>query len=668
MAIVRYHIRDFTHTDLKNHRAVQRDIVMGIGPEGYADIDDVSLDNEKLGNRKRIKLECTAIQARKKSTEDQSSSQALDVTPKPSASSPPLAQREPKNSKQSAEIDGDDNSEAASETTSKSAPKGLRASTTPLAESGSKSAPAEADADDSDDLILVDVKELPPTSKRKTSVSSRGDSAKRRRKQTEDSDDDSEADAASAKRGVIVPASSWGKVSGSSGKKGKKAENVEGDSEPETPSAKRGVTGAVSSRDKSSVPSGKKRNQTEDADSESEPETPSIRRPKAVPTSGRGRAIKPFQKRPEQAEESQAEDEEPDESASQVESDHDDEEDEDPRETQREIFKYTQEFNKSCRSCKTNANKLLKTKYETELRQVKNKSKKELSDAKATARKELKAAKDKADEDKENQRERFEDKIDDLKASRSEKIKVLNSKHDNLQGKFNDMKAKLEEKNKKLTKERDEAEAKRKEIEKSTNEELRDMKADMKADQLRLNEQRKQMNREKNDELNDLRPAHSNLLKAKERDIKNLAEKALSLERELKETEDELRRVRTEDAANKQRYSLGRQEVTRAFNQVRVVEENLREFDEYSRKLEQRAQLKQAGFEEKLEAERANLQQQTNRLVEQQRQNLHLKETLQRVARHSGQKDKRISELEADLKATKADVRLAKETDAMVDS
>lgn len=367
MAIKKYHVSPDIRTWFKTNRAILRDGVMGIGPESYADFHDVTLASITGGTRKKIERQMSTIQARNYSPAKKSSVETTDSSQKRSASSPLSEPYEPKKQKQCAQIDQKDGCEIVPRADSATSSKDLRASTIslddPKVTPEQTSTTTKADATDSDDCMIVDVKETSPAVKRKMSTTSEAGSTKKRRKQTEDPGDESEAESPTVKR----PASVLTKAIGNS-----------------------------------STMSGKQRKRTKDVVDESEPEATSVRRSAVASTSSRGKAIKRSQKRQRRAAESQDEDQESEESAADEGSgsEDEDEEDEDPSALEQKLAQANKELSKSCRSCKTNANRALKTKYETEIRQLKSKSKKELGAAKAKATKDLRAAKSKAEEDK----------------------------------------------------------------------------------------------------------------------------------------------------------------------------------------------------------------------------------------------------------------------------
>lgn len=391
----------------------------------------------------------------------------------------------------------------------------------------------------------------------------------------------------------------------------------------------------------------KRRKQAEDSEDEDKVETPSFKRSAVASNSKGGKFVKPSPKGQKQVEESEDDSEgsEDDESS----------ENEDPQTLRQTLIKANKEFNSSCRACKTNANRTLKTKYETELKQLRKKSKTDLRNAKEKATKDARAVKTKADNDKDDLRARYEKQIKDLKESRTEKAATFNTKLEAWQTKYDEMKADLDEKNKKLTKERDSAEAKRKAIEKATNEEVRDMKNDMKADELLLKEERKQMRKEKDAEVSQLKPAHSALIKAKDQEIKNLTAEATSLREDLKTTNRDLRNARIDAAADRQRYINTKVTEEKAKSHASAVDENLREFERYLTEVERRRDLALAGLREKLDHERANSRDQRGRFVEEHRINLHLQGTLQQEVQKRKANDARVQALEAELSKMKAD-------------
>lgn len=369
---------------------------------------------------------------------------------------------------------------------------------------------------------------------------------------------------------------------------------------------------------------------------------------------------------------------------------------EDPKAAQ-ERARANKSLAEACRKCRTNVSRALKLAHEENMRQLKKQSKDELRAAKERGDRNLNTFKEKSYRDKCALKEKYEDQLNATKANMNGKIGDLRAGHsqaleswqerfdetkDKLrkgqiqankewQEKYDEMKQKLEEKNRKLTKERDDAETNRKAVEKTVSAQLRSVTNDQKASELKLKEERKQMMRDCQEQIDQIRPEHSLILKAKQKNIEELAKKVVQLESELKESHEDLREARTDSHANELLYHQFKDKAETAREQIEVVEENLRDFEEYVTKVEERSQSHIARVledsQQKIDLERANLQQTNNRLVEQQRRNQNLNETLMIQTQSGREMNARIQALESELAATKAEIGVANDIEGISD-
>lgn len=501
-------------------------------------------------------------------------------------------------------------------------------------------APANTFEEDSDEPTILSVKRVTPELKRKASNTSSSGPMQKRSKQAKEAETDDEEASPVPKRKLSNSSNAASTEKGSS--HGKTADT--GD-EPETPCPKRPTAKQSTAVNKTATSTGKKGAST----------------------------FKRSDKDKEECEQSENEDAIDDEDAEHASEDEDDEEQN--LQVVRDLAKANKDFGKACRTCKINANKVLKARHDAEVSQLKKQKRDEVRQAKAEADRVLKAAKLKAERTRSALQQKYELQSQELKDQRDTKIAKLKESHkeaiEDSDEKYEDMKGKLETKIRKLTKERDDAETKRKDIEKTTSKELRDMTSDQKAAELKLKEERKQIVRDCLEQVNELKPEHSSALKAKQKNIDEMAQKVIRLEAELRQAGTDLREVSADGHADKIRYETSKAEAEKWREQVEVVEDNLREFEAYVTHVEGRCKSNiaraQGDCDQQVGIARANLQEANNRLTEQQRRNRNLNETLIVQTQLGREKDARIQALESELARTRAEIGIVGDMEDLPD-
>lgn len=418
--------------------------------------------------------------------------------------------------------------------------------------------------------------------------------------------------------------------------------------------------------------------------------------------------------------EAEASEEDEDEGSSEEAEDDDNSDyDERAKEASHRALNAKKQVDRACRSCKISASREMKAMYEAKLSEEKNKRQSEKRKSKKAVADEKKTAKSRFDREKEQLKERLEEVIEDLKKDKANKIEEHKEKFGKTEdawrkkfsdmkmklgaekreidadweNKYKDMRAKLEEKNRRLTQERDNAEQHRKNAEKENNETSREMRDVQSAAGREVREARKQMQREKEEEVNELKPEFSVELKGKEKNIKELLEKVLDLERQLRIAHDDYHTAGSNARANQIRNEDYGAELRKVREQTVLAERNLWEFEQHVTRVEQRSKSEVARAEEgRLRAEEANalagerkaqaeaaetrakdlLQvevakafDRSQRLVEQQRISCQTKETLRMHAQLSREKSAEIAALKAELEKMKAEVGLSTEMDGL---
>ena len=343
--------------------------------------------------------------------------------------------------------------------------------------------------------------------------------------------------------------------------------------------------------------------------------------------------------------------------------DDDESEYEDPQVVKKKLAQADKDLSASCRTCKFNANKAWKIKHETEITQLKrehraaNKLLKDtlkadgiaaLKKAKATAEKEKKAAKAKADELFETVKDTCDEKLETFKTKVDAEFKRLKNALAAKEGKIVDLTSQVER-----------VEAQRKKIEKDAADKVKTAEADLKAGTLRLREREKQMKRESQAEIDQWKPEHSKTLKDNQRTIKELTHNVLRKEQELERSEEDLRDARTLLGLEKGRHADTRKKLAEA-----QVSENQRvnqmlQYERHNKAIKERAASDVARVEEELATYKVNLQQQSIRVVEKQRNNYNLQDALRIKVDLADAGKREIEVLKRQLQAAQAELEVA---------
>jgi hypothetical protein len=365
--------------------------------------------------------------------------------------------------------------------------------------------------------------------------------------------------------------------------------------------------------------------------------------------------------------EPQLSDSESEEDSGEDESEYDEDNDEgavDPEHKQK-TAKASKEFESACKKCKSNANKALKTKYDLQISKLKSDHKQDLRDIKAEKVKALTDVKNKAKKEMAKLKTKYERHIEELKEHLDEKIEAWKEKHkeatEEWQEKFDEDRKKI----KKLTSQRDNAETKREEIEKLAADEVRASRDNLKAGERKLREEKKQMMREKQDEIDLLKPEHSKALKDKERLLKEMTQKVLVLEKDVRSGGRTLDRVQTNLEMLKQQYQQLKTEHTEAQKHAKQLEKDLNEAKKYAEGVNGRADVKLVRAQEKLELQEHNTKEHANRVINLQRENYQLKDNLVTVARIGREKRDEVNRLKAELQSAKAELGVVKHMEEM---
>lgn len=327
--------------------------------------------------------------------------------------------------------------------------------------------------------------------------------------------------------------------------------------------------------------------------------------------------------------------------------------------------KASKEFNSACRNCKSNANKALKATYELQISKLKSEHKQELREVKAKKAEILTETKVKANTEKATAKTRYEKLIKDLKAHRDGKIADLEEKHkeaaEEWQEKSDDFKKKI----KKLTAQRDEADAKRKDIERSAADGIKASKEDLKAGERKLKEEKKQMLREKQEAIDILKPQHSQALKEKERFLKDMTDKVISLEKTVQSRDHALQRLQANHDTLLQQFKNLKIEHAENQKHSKQLEKDLHDFKKYAAGVDGRADSKLARAYERIELQETNVREHSNRVITITRENHKLRDNLATVARLGREKRDEVERLKAELQSTKAELGVVKDMEEM---
>jgi hypothetical protein len=381
-------------------------------------------------------------------------------------------------------------------------------------------------------------------------------------------------------------------------------------------------------------------------------DSPSARKSTFKASSGRGKSVsQAVNLDGSEAEDDEAEDEEDDEES--------EDEDEDPQVARKKILQAEKNLSKVCRSCKINANKQWKDKYDamvsrlnsehkTAIRDLKADKIEALKKAKATADKEKKAAKAKADEAVENVRDTLEERFDAMKGKLDGEIKTLKRNLTAEKTKVTDLKSEV-----------DRVEAQRKKIERDAAEQVKKAENDLKAGAAEQREKGKQLSREKQAEIDQWKPQLSNAVKAKDKNIKELTQKVLEREKELERSEEDLRNVRTLRATEKNHHEHTLKKLEEHKAHVDELADQILKYERHNKAIEVRARLDVTRAEEETVTARANLQQQSNKLVDKQRENYLLSDAMRTHAKLAEERKREVENLKKQLRDARAELEVA---------
>lgn len=415
--------------------------------------------------------------------------------------------------------------------------------------------------------------------------------------------------------------------------------------------------------------SAKKRPKTiELKDTEDEDEVDGAKDSPAKRKNAPRQAVANSKTRPLQIEDSDEEDSESEKDGEGKGSEYGEDEPEDPQAAQK-LAQAKKELGKACKTCRTNASRAMKQKYELEISKLKREHQATLRNKKEDADEALKSAKANLKAKNTALRTKHDKEVSELKSEHADKVEELKEKKDKAvdywDEKYKSMKQKFTESNNKLTKERDDADAKRKTSERETSAKLKVMTEDTKAAELRLKEERKQMIRDNQEEIDQLKPEHSTAVKNKEKLVLEFADKVAILENRLSRAEHDLGVAQSSAAANNQRYKDGGQDVAKYKAHVQKAEDKVREFDDYLTKFEGRSASDQARLQEKLDMAEAHLQQQKNRVVTLQRENYVAHDTLRVRSQLCAESNAEVKRLKDLLRVAQAEVGLAAHLDGV---
>ena len=342
------------------------------------------------------------------------------------------------------------------------------------------------------------------------------------------------------------------------------------------------------------------------------------------------------------------------------ESEYDDDANSDDPQIAKKITSASKSFESACRSCKINAKKVLKDKYELQISKLKSEHKQELRSIKANGANTLAETKSKATKEKREQKDKYEGHIKELKAHRDKKMAEMKEKHtdeiESWEEKHDENKGKITA----LRGQRDAAEAKRKEAEKSAADEVKAANNDLKAGEKALREQKRQYMREKQEEIDILKPEHSKIVKDNAKVIKEMTNKIMKLEQDVESAEYSLRRVTTDYQALQQQHQNLKVELKENQKRNKQVEKDLNDAKKFATGVEGRTDTKLARLQEKLELQESNTREHTNSVITLTRENFRLRDTLSNVAKLGREKREEVERLKAELESTKAELGVIK--------
>jgi chromosome segregation ATPase len=164
-----------------------------------------------------------------------------------------------------------------------------------------------------------------------------------------------------------------------------------------------------------------------------------------------------------------------------------------------------------------------------------------------------------------------------------------------------------------------------------------------------------------------LKPEHSKVLKEKETVIKEIVQKYSKLELEFERSEDDLRLVREERSREKNHHEHTLQKLEEKRARVDELVGQLWEFERHNKAIKERALADVARVEEQLAIARDNHQQQSNRVVEKQRQNYQLGDAMRAHAKISEARKVEIEMLRKQLQDAQAELGIVKDIEELDD-
>jgi len=211
------------------------------------------------------------------------------------------------------------------------------------------------------------------------------------------------------------------------------------------------------------------------------------------------------------------------------------------------------------------------------------------------------------------------------------------------------------------------AEEIRKKIEKDAAEKVKNAETDLRAGVLEQREKEKQVKREAQAAIDQWKPQHSKTVKDNQRVIKELTQKCIEKENELAASEEDLRRSREQASAEKSHHAETREKLAEAKASDEERLKQVLQFERHCKRVEERNQTHVARVEEQLAMVKDNHQQQSNRVVDKQRENYQLGDAMRAHAKISEARKVEIEALKKELQAAQAELGLAKDIEELDD-
>jgi len=340
---------------------------------------------------------------------------------------------------------------------------------------------------------------------------------------------------------------------------------------------------------------------------------------------------------------------------------------EDPEIAKNTISEADKTLSRVCRTCKMSANKVWKVKHDTTvstlkqghraaIKALKDDAAAVLKKAKALADREKKAAKAKAEDEVEDVKDTWRERHNALKVKSEGEIKVLKKSVADEKSKVENLKLEVEN-----------TEKQRKKAEKDAADKVKTAEADLKAGKLRLKEESKQLKRESQIEINQSKPELSKVVKAKDKVIKEITQRVLSLEQELERSEEDVLHARALHSAEKSHHEHCQKQLKEAKSHGDDLTKQLRGVDKHCKGVQVRAQSDVARAEEEIITVKANLQKQSSRVVDRQRENYLLQDAMQTHAKLAEGRKVEIEKLKKQLREARAELDVALGMEGMDD-